>query len=285
MFRRLAVFTAGCSFEAAESVCASGGALDARLADILEPLATLVDQSLLRHHSGPGDESRFWMLETIREYGLEQLEASGEIDAIRQAHADYFLALAEAAEPELTGPRQSRWLDRLEAELDNFQAALVFSINTGSVETGLRLAAALWRFWQVRGHLREARTWLTRMLSVPAPVGQTAGRAKALNAAGFLAFLLGDYPEAEGLHREGLAIRRSLADPVGIAESLHNLGLVARCLNEYTLACTLYEEALQVNREPATCSGNPASSTATPGCSTTRVNTSVREPCWSATWR
>src|SRR5439155_483159 len=140
LFARLAVFRGGCTLDAAEEVV--GASLDV--------LQSLVDKSLLRY-----SQERFWMLETIREYAAERLDIQGDRDTIRQRHADYFLRLAEEAEPHLTGPQQAPWLERLEVEHDNFRLSLdsLRRNNRGGEE--LRLVGALMRFWYVHGHLRE----------------------------------------------------------------------------------------------------------------------------------
>ena len=127
LFRRLAVFAGGCTLEAAEAVCQAvhdPAAGPGQSLEVLDGVASLVDKSLLRQQEQASGEPRFRMLETIREYGLECLTASGEEPAVRRAHADYYLALVEAAEPALTGPEQATWLERLEAEHDNLRAAL-----------------------------------------------------------------------------------------------------------------------------------------------------------------
>ena len=160
LFRRLAVFAGGCTLEAAEAVCQAvddSAASPGQSLEVLDGMASLVDKSLLRQEEQASGEPRFRMLETIREYGLECLTASGEEPAVRRAHADYYLALAEAAEPALTGPEQATWLDRLEAEHDNLRAALRWAEESGEAEIGLRLAGAFCQFWLMRGYLREGQ--------------------------------------------------------------------------------------------------------------------------------
>src|SRR5262249_25074569 len=130
----------------------------------LDWLAALADKSLLQQAQGLDGEPRFAMLETIREYALERLEQNGEVESLHQAHLGYFLALAEQAEPELTGPRQAEWLERLEREHDNLRAALAWALEHGSLEASARLAGALWRFWYTHGHLSEGRRWLEQIL-------------------------------------------------------------------------------------------------------------------------
>ncbi len=150
LFRRLAVFSGGASFEAIEAVTNPEGELD-----VFGGLERLLEHSLLRQEEGLKGEPRFTMLETIREYGLEQLKALADADAARRMHFEYFLTLAETAEPELSGPDQGVWLDRLEIEHDNVRAALDWGVERNEAEVALRLAAGLWRFWLVRGHFTE----------------------------------------------------------------------------------------------------------------------------------
>ena len=152
------------------------------------------------------------MLETIRAYAQEQLAASGETEIARDAHAAFFLALAEAAAPRLHGPEQLSWLERLETEHDNLRAALAWSLERGETETALRLTGALGAFWRVRGHLSEGRAWLDRALAGGTAGGGGALRAKALQEAGTLAWCQGDYGAATALLEESLARWRTLED-------------------------------------------------------------------------
>ena len=242
LFRRLAVFAGGFTLDAAEAVSSgkwnisnvyvqvpTGHVAPGADPFVLDLVASLVDKSLLRPvarpNSGPG--SRFEMLETIREYGLEQLAESGEEDAVRDAHVAHFLSLAEAPEPELDGPDQIAWLDRLEAEHDNLRAAMLWQQGHSDSELGLRLAEALWRFWGMRGHVHEGRRWLAAAM-VTAGDNPLGLRARALNAAGNLARDAADFDESTALHEEGLSIWRQLGDELGIARALNNLGVIAR---------------------------------------------------------
>ena len=189
------------------------------------------------------------MLETIREYGLECLTASGEEHAIRRAHADCYLALVEAAEPALTGPEQTTWLERLETEHDNLRAALRWAEEGGEAEIGLRLAGALCQFWLMRGHLREGQEWLARLLGIGKGHPHIQRRAKALTRAGHLADNLSDYAAAHAFFAESLAIRRELGEKGSIAAALNDLGWVASHRNDFTTARTLSEEGLALWRE------------------------------------
>ncbi|MFI5340262.1 MAG: tetratricopeptide repeat protein [Candidatus Methylomirabilales bacterium] len=245
-FRRLAVFTRGCTLEAVEAVCGADGGLGM---DALDGVATLVDKSLLRQEEGPGEEPRFVMLETIRDYGLESLKAAADWEFARRAHAAYFLALAEQAEAELTGPRQSLWLDRLEREHDNLRAALSWAEEQGETEIVLRLGGALWRFWLVRGHMREGRQRLERLLALPGAEARTSARAKGLHGLGTIVLEISDFAQARPFLDESLSTWRELGDKKGTAAALNTLGWLASQIGDLATARSLSEEALWRNRE------------------------------------
>jgi non-specific serine/threonine protein kinase len=245
LFRRLAVFVGGFTLEATESVCNRGGELEP---DTLDTVTSLVDKSLLRQKEQDDGEPRFTMLETIKEYGLEQLKSSGEAQTIRQAHTKFFLDLAQNAEHALTGANQKMWLDRLEMEHNNLRAALRQAAETGDAETGILLAGALWRFWLMRSHLSEGREWLATILAMTEGE-QTAARAKALIGAATLAQNQSDYDLARKLFEEGLMIYRELGDRSGVAASLTNLGWMAWRQGDYATARALSEEGLALHRE------------------------------------
>lgn len=246
LFRRLSAFSGGCTPEAAEKACNVAGDLET---DLLDGLASLVDKSLLRQEEQADGKLRLVMLETIREYGLECLAASGEAESIRRQHADYYLALAEEADPKLTSAEQAVWFDRLEAEHDNLRAALECLAQSGEAEKGLRLGGAMWRFWEVRGYLAEGRERLARLLALAGASVRTKARMKVLYAAGVLADAQGDYASARALFEESLTINRELGDRRGIAVSLNNLGIVTVRQQDYPAARSLYEESLAIWRE------------------------------------
>jgi predicted ATPase/DNA-binding CsgD family transcriptional regulator len=264
LFRRLSVFVGGCTLEAVESICDT---LDGGAFQVLDGVASLIDKSLVQQTEQEGQESLLVTLETIREYGLECLAASGEAVATRQAHAAYYLALVEEAEPELAGPQQSLWLERLEREHDNLRTAERWLLeqaarakvgkagyNTeSSMEMTLRLGGALSQFWQVHGHWSEGRKYLARALAVEAsPGGNRVAafvRAKALIAAAHLSFVQSDYPRTEALCKESLALYRELRDQRGIAASLYWLGNVAWVRDNAEEARSLLEEALNLFRQ------------------------------------
>ena len=286
LFARLSVFAGGRILDAIESIC---DAESDPPVDVLEGVESLLDNSLLREEDGPGGEPRFVMLETVHEYAREKLEESGEAEELRRRHAEYFLALAEAAEPELKGPRQYEWIERLEAEHDNMRAAFSWLLAAGDTESGLRLAGALRRFWHVRGYFEEGRGRLEQALVQDGRTSVSA-RAKALEAVGGLAHdqgdidraraaaleglelcarsdtgsgqvasfrrslgitaeREGDYERATGLHEGSLALYREAGDKWGIAASLFSLANVLVVREEHERARELYREALSLSRE------------------------------------
>jgi predicted ATPase/DNA-binding CsgD family transcriptional regulator len=244
LFRRLCVFSSGFTLEAIEAMTESLAPCpdDRPVHDIVESLIT---QSLVRYVDSPAGDQRFTILETIREYALEQLEAHDETAKTRQAHANYFLALSERGEPELTGPDQTAWFDRFELEHDNIREALGWLLQHDAA-TALRLSGMLWRFWWTHGHLVEGRRWLEQSLASGA--GGPGERAKALCAAGGLALEQGDYATAEVQLEESLVDFRRAGDKSGEALALNDLGLLARDRGQFARARALYEEGLLLRR-------------------------------------
>jgi predicted ATPase/DNA-binding SARP family transcriptional activator len=232
---RLAVFAGGMTLEAADTVC--GADVDA--------LTTLLERSLLRQR--PGSPLRFELLETIREYTLERLEESGEAETVRLRHADYFTALAERGEAELSGAGQAEWLERLESEHDNFRAALASLGGPGHEDLELRLAASLSRFWYVRGFVAEGLSRLEAALARGS--GQTALSAKGYRAASALAVIRGDLERARVLAERGLDLYRTLGDPAGVARSLSNLGAILVSGGDVERAAALLDEAVELADE------------------------------------
>lgn len=241
LFADLSVFSGGCTYDAVEAI--AGGA-DAS-GDVLDGLTSLADKSLIRQEND--DDPRFVMLETIREYAAERLTQSGREDQARSLHADFYIALAERADPEMRGPDQAAWLRVLEAEHDNFRGVLRWSLERKDSANAMRLGAALWRFWWTQGHFTEGRRWLEAMLALPA--APAASRARALSGAGNLAWSQGDYARAMHLHEESLALRRELGDGAGVAISLSNLGAVAHQQGDYAAAAGFYGQALEAARQ------------------------------------
>ncbi|MGI8688420.1 MAG: ATP-binding protein, partial [Thermomicrobiales bacterium] len=246
VFRRIAVFVGGCTQEAAVAVCnAVGGA-----ATVSHALASLMDKSLVQCQEQEPDVSRFTMLEVVREYAWERLVAHDEAAAVARDHALYFLTLAESTAPDLMGARTARSLRRLEEDHANLRAALRWTQQSGEGATGLRIAAALWRFWQGRGYLREGREWLELMLARTADTGEDVARARieALIGAGMLAMRQGEVASAMALLTEGLARAYALGDPALIADALNALGYVALSREAFVQARVRYEEALALYR-------------------------------------
>jgi len=220
LFARLSVFVGGFTLEAAEAVCDADGELGLHT---FEGIASLVNKSLLRQMGTEGGEPRFFMLQTIREYALERQAVLPDAAEVHRNHARFFLELAERAEHELTGARQAQWLDLLQLEHDNLRAAIEWATASGEPEMALRTAAALWRFWQMRGHLREAQERLERILELPVADDAPEARATALEAAGSVAYWMGDFRAAQSLYQGALDTYRGLGKDRRVAEQLYNL--------------------------------------------------------------
>jgi tetratricopeptide (TPR) repeat protein len=239
LFRRLATFAGGCTIEAAGAV----GGLAAG-AEVLEGLGSLVDKSLLHQPHGEG-EPRFEMFETIREYGLEQLAASGEAPAARASHARYFLALAERADGGMRGQEQLAWLGRLDVEQHNLRVALAWGVEQDA-ELALRIGAALYHYWWIRAQLREGRAWLERALQA-GDAAPAIARARALYVLGQFYGLLGDN-DAERLLEQSRRLAVEAGDVGALARALFGLGCVARGLEDFATARPRLEEGLALSR-------------------------------------
>src|SRR6266478_4822514 len=246
LFRRLSVFVGGCTLEGAEAVCNTKDDLDL---DLLDAMASMVDKSLAQQVELANGESRFAMLETIREYALEKLAASGEEALTKRAHAAYCLVLAEEEATEQSGAEGAEWLERFAAEHDNFRAALEWLTETGDAEWGLRLGTALFRYWEIREYLAEGRDRLGRLLKLTGAAAPTKLRMRALFAAGVLAGEQGDYASAEALISESQNIAHQLGDKTGIAVSLNALAVFARDRGDVATAHVLFETSLALWRE------------------------------------
>ncbi len=233
LFRRLAVFTGGCTLEAAEAVCRA--ASDAKF-EVLDGLYSLVEKSLVQQQTSNG-ELRFTMLETIREYALECLVASGEMAEVQRRHLDFFFALLEEGErwvlfldthfPFPAGREVYAWLNRCEREHGNLLAALAWSIERGEAETAQRVSGLLWLLWYRNGRFSEGREWFGKVLLLPEAAPHTLLRARVLAGAGYLAGSQTDLAVARDLFQESLAIHRELGDKQGIGGLLVRLGIVA----------------------------------------------------------
>ena len=244
LFRRLSVFAGRWPLEAAEEVC-SGGGIEQE--DVLDLLSGLVDKSLVGAGASTGGVVRYGMLEPIRQYAREKLEDSGETDAVRDRHVAFFLAVAEDVESELAGPQQKLWVERLEGEHDNMREALSSVLDRGKSELALRLGAALWRFWHLRGYLSEGIRWLERVLAGDEPVASPVW-VKALEGMGWLTQWKGNAEQAKAAYEEMLKLSRELGDNGNIATALNSLGTVAAQQGEHERARALLEENLVVLR-------------------------------------
>ncbi len=285
LFCRLSVFSGGWSLEAAEQVCA-GDSVAQR--EVLDLLTSLADKNLIVAETFVTGV-RYGLLETMRQYARDRLDETGDLQTWRDRHLAHFLALAEEAEPHLTGAEQPRWLERLETEHDNIRAALEWSRERPESPAGLRLAGAISRFWSLRGHNREGRDWISILLdfepekqdaavrakalygaasmaydqgdasaaqifveeelAIRRDLGDRRGMARSLNVKANVACLQGDYAAELAIRQEGLAIWRELGDRWGIAVSLGNLGFAAYTRSDYASARAMLEESLEIRRE------------------------------------
>jgi predicted ATPase len=284
LFRRLSVAVGGCTLEAAEAVCDAQEDLGI---DVLDGVTSLVDKSLLSQVGSGDGEPRFTMLETIREYGKERLEQSGETDSTRRAHAAYCLVLAEEGASEMAAAEREAWLGRCDAEHDNLRAAVEYLVESGNAEWGLRLGSALFWFWEPREHLTEGRRSIMALLELPGANSVSAYRAQALYAAGVLADAQLDFDSSWEFMNRSLEVQLQLGDKQGIATvesalatvsnkagfhvkarshmeralllwkelgsgrfvlGLHNLANIAKKQGDYAIARTAYETTLEAFR-------------------------------------
>src|SRR5712692_371541 len=240
VFRRSAVFVGSFTLLGAERICLDS---DEPAEHVLSAISTLVDSSLLRPGSDATDEPRFSILETIRHYGIDQLEASAEAAVIRRRHADLCLEFAQQAEPELVGTGQADWLRRLDRAHDNIRAALRWCLDSGNVEIALEISSHLWNFWGTQGHRIEGERWLNEALFRSDGTASRA-RARALGAAGNLARARSDLLQAESFYRQSLAVHEELGDELGIAATFNSLGNLASDRREYVEARRFYQRSL-----------------------------------------
>jgi DNA-binding CsgD family transcriptional regulator len=244
LFDRLSVFTGGLSLAAAEAVCSGDGIGGSEIVDVL---AGLVDKSLVIVEPGDYRVARYAVLETLRQFGAERLATSGGASAINERHALFFVALAEAAESGLFGPDQPAWITQLGLERGNLRVALQWALDTGNAEAGLRLGAAVFKFWEVSSSVSEGRAWLDKLLMQSAST-RTRARARSLSAAVHLAALQGDVATARVHADESLAIARELDDAPATAAALQHVGRLALFRGDYVLARSLLEEAVYASR-------------------------------------
>ena len=240
MLRRLSVFAGGWTFEAAQAVCTGDGISDDSVLDLL---GHLVDKSLVvvAEHDG---QSRYRLLETIRQYARDKLLKSGERDRVRQQHMGFYVTWSEAVEPQFIGNEQTLWLKRLDPELDNLRAALDWSMETRAIRLGSRLLCASYRFWWLRGQSREAFQRLVDFLHQPELAAPTMDRARALFAAGFLeGWVHSRFSDARPFLAESLAIAQELDDKKCIVRAQMHLGVIAQYQQDYQTARSLFAKS------------------------------------------
>ena len=243
LLRRLSVFAGGFTLKAVESVCVWE---DLQRGDVLDLLSHLVNKSLVVV-AEQDSETRYRLLEAVRQYGWEKLSESGEEGQLREQHARYYLALTEEAEPELKGEGQVAWLERLEREHDNLRVAMRLLLGQGESEEASRLGWALWLFWGIRGYYDEGRRSMEQALSVEGSVAMPASaRAKALYVEGMMENYQGDHLSAEVLLEESVTLFRELDDKLGTAYALSNAGFAALGQGQPQKAITLTEEAVDL---------------------------------------
>ncbi len=265
LLRGLSVFSGGWTLEAAEAIAKDEGG---RMKDednaapihpssfilhplfVLDALTSLVDKSLVVFEAQDAGDGRYRLLEMVRQYAAEKLQASGQAEALRDRHLAWFTVWAETIAPELRGARQSAWLERLEMDYGNLQAALAWSAADASeAEWGLRLTGALWWYWKMRGRISEGRQYLGTALNREGVREETEARATALNGAGALALNQGDYATTRTFHEESLAIYRKQENKRGMASVLNNLGNLARHRNNSAAAWSLHQESMSLYRQ------------------------------------
>jgi predicted ATPase/class 3 adenylate cyclase len=244
LLARLSVFAGSWTLDAVEAVCAGDGI---ESGDVLDLVTQLVDKSLVGVDESSGD-GRYRLLETVRQYSRDRLLEMRADETFRRRHRDWHLRLAGDAESGLRGPRQGEWLARLDLDHDDVRAALEWCVaNPDEAEAGVRLAAAMGRFWWIRGYLTEARKWLTALLA-KAPKAETLWRSRALLEAGRLAWAQSDYTAATGFFDQSLLLSRALRDVEGTVDALNMLGLDALAASEYARARVYLDEALPLAR-------------------------------------
>jgi predicted ATPase len=235
LFARLGVFAGGCTLESAEAVC--GG-------EVLEGLAALVDESLMRQRETAGGEPRFSMLEIVREYAVGRLAAAGEVAELRRKHLEHFVGFAEEAEPQLLAGDQVAWLARLENEHDNLRDALAFALETGDSSAALRLVFGVRIFWHSHGHLAEGRQALESAIAATGDVPSDM-RANALNMVGILAGEQGDFDAARVSFEAALEEARAVGSTRTISRALTNLANLAWFSGDLETARDLFKESIE----------------------------------------
>jgi predicted ATPase/class 3 adenylate cyclase/DNA-binding CsgD family transcriptional regulator len=247
LFARLGVFVGGWTVEAAEAVCTAEGE---PAADVLDALAALVDHSLVRQNEGLDGEPRFVMLETIREYALELLVTSGDLEATQRRHAAHYQIFAEAAGPEWLGkPQHDHWMDRLHQEHANLRAVLEWAGAHGETELGLQLGSVLWELWDAQGAVTEGRAQLSALLAQAQGTSPTLARIEVLRGASEMAQEQGDVAAEQSLEQERLKLARELGDPAALADALRDVGWKTYEQGDATTGRRMIEESLVLHRK------------------------------------
>jgi predicted ATPase/DNA-binding CsgD family transcriptional regulator len=255
LFRRLAVFEAGCTLDTAEAVCTGEGIVAGRMLDLL---SSLVDKSLIVAETTSRAQARYRFLETIREYALEKLAEAGEATRLRDRHLDLFFTRAEEAAPKLNDAYQQLWLNWLEGEHDNLRAALAWTLDRGRIEVGLRLSIALMRFWEIRGYVQEGLAWFERLFAQADEQISLAVRVYALTYAAFLAHFLGRASATMAYGREAVALAEAAGQegqPL-LALALGGLASAAEAMGDYETTFAIHERAIQLSRTSSELSFN-----------------------------
>lgn len=248
LFRRLSIFAGSFSIEAASRVAIWGdGAISAGDEDLIDDLQSLVDKSFLIQEASTEGEARFRMLETIREFGLEQARLAAEETVLKRRLLDYYTEMVAPMETELIGPDQKRWLQRLDEELPNIRISMQYGLDLDgeACNQSLILASSMWRYWTSRGHFASGTQWLRRMLDRPSTV-EPPVRARALNNLGNLVFELGQHVEAVRYYEESRAIYEAAGDLNGVADELNNIGLIHVHKGDFQAAREAMQRSLEI---------------------------------------
>lgn len=241
LFSQLGVFVGGCTLNAVEAICVIGDSKGD--VPLLEGLASLVDKSMLQHELRENGEPRFMLLETLREYALERLESDGQLATFRKRHLTFFAEFVENIEPGPKKPNLAAWMKELEEEHDNLRTTLQWALENNEIESALRIAGAIWRFWQIHGHVEEGAKWMSLILD-HTKKPSTIARAKALWGAGWLGMVIGNLTQSRAYFEECVAISRVLNDGHYLGLSLHGQGAVARAQGDFARSRAAFEESL-----------------------------------------
>lgn len=244
LFRRLSIFGGGCTLESAEEVCFSGYRDNLEFIDII---TSLVDKSLLYQEEQNDGEPRFFMLETIREFGQDRLEAYQEKEDIISKYIHYFIDLLEGGESTLASPSNSSWLDQLELELDNIRQILTISSNEGDAESALKVATSFWRYWTIRSMMREGTQWLKRILDLPQSNQHAELMCKGLNAYGIMFTLTNNWSDSITVFQKSLAVARREGLEIVRAQALNHLGWAYQFACDFKNCISTSQQALELH--------------------------------------